>query len=97
MPLIFLLIKSNRFFCFLVNIEQISYIYCSTKVLLISQHIKSQQNRGLFNQRTEKIEFLSKFFKSDSPIKKVLIFVFCAISKSSSFVLIPLSEINGPL
>ena len=46
---------------------------------------------------TEKIELLSKFFKSDSPIKKVLIFVFLLISKSSSFVLIPLSEINGPL
>ena len=47
--------------------------------------------------KTEKIEFLFKFFKSDSPIKKVLIFVFLLISKSSSFVLIPLSEIKGPV
>ena len=31
--LIFLFINISRFFCFLVNIEQTSYIYCSTKVL----------------------------------------------------------------
>jgi len=43
------------------------------------------------------MELFFKFFKSDSPIKKVLIFVFFVISKSSSFVLIPLSEIKGPL
>ena len=28
---------------------------------------------ALFDYKTEKIELLSKFFKSDSPIKKVLI------------------------
>ena len=89
--------NKSRFFCFLVSIEQMSYIYCSTKVLLISQQVKSQQNWGLFNQRTEKIEFLSKSFKSDSPIKKVLIFVFFVISKSFSYVLITLSEIKGSL
>jgi hypothetical protein len=43
------------------------------------------------------MELLSKFFKSDSPIKKVLIDVLFESSNSSSFVLIPLSEINGPL
>ena len=42
------------------------------------------------------LNFLSKFFKSDSPIKKVLIDVLFFKSKSSSFVLIPLSEIRGP-
>ena len=31
--LIFLLMNKSKFFCFLVSIEQISYIYCSTKVL----------------------------------------------------------------
>ena len=48
--------------------------------------------------RTEKMElFGSKFFKSDSPIKKVLIEVLYVVrSNSSPFVLIPLSEINGP-
>ena len=40
--LIFLFINKSRFFCFLVSIEQMSYIYCSTKVLLISQQVKSQ-------------------------------------------------------
>ena len=50
----------------------------------------------LFNYRTENIGFLSKFFKSDSPIKKVFIDVSFVILKSSSFVLIPLSEIRGP-
>ena len=43
------------------------------------------------------MELFSKFFKSDSPIRKVLIDVLFESSKSSSFVLIPLSEINGPL
>ena len=46
--------------------------------------------------KTEKIEFFSKFFKSDSPIKKALIEVLFFRSKSSYFVLIPLSEIKGP-
>ena len=50
---------------------------------------------GLFDYKTEKIELFSKFFKSDSPIKKVLIEVLSDNSNSSSFVLIPLSEING--
>ena len=45
----------------------------------------------------EKIELLFKFFKSDSPIRKVLIEVLFESSNSSSFVFIPLSEINGPL
>ncbi len=44
----------------------------------------------------EKIELLFKFFKSDSPIRKVLIDVLLESSKSSSFVFIPLSEIKGP-
>ena len=44
----------------------------------------------------EKIEFFSKFFKSDSPIRKVLILVFELISNNSSLFLIPLSEIIGP-
>ncbi len=52
---------------------------------------------GLFIYKTEKIEFFSKFFKSDSPIKKVFIDVLFFRSKSSSLVLIPLSEISGPL
>ena len=34
------------------------------------------------------MEFLSKFFKSDSPIKKVLYLVFLEISKKTSFFLI---------
>ena len=42
-------------------------------------------------------QYIELYNKSDSPINKVLIFVFFTISKSSSFVLIPLSEINGPL
>ena len=54
---------------------------------------------GLLFNNSNKIfdNLFFKFFKSDSPIKKVLIFVFLLISKSSSLVLIPLSEINGPL
>jgi hypothetical protein len=42
------------------------------------------------------MEFSDKFFKSDSPIKKVFIEVLFFKSKSSSFVFIPLSEIRGP-
>ena len=35
--LIFLLMNINKFFCFFVSIEQISYIYCSIKVLILKQ------------------------------------------------------------
>jgi len=43
------------------------------------------------------MELFSKFFKSDSPIRKVLIEVLFESSNSSSFDFIPLSEIKGPL
>ena len=33
----YLFINNSKFFCFLVSIEQISYIFCSIKVLIINQ------------------------------------------------------------
>ena len=45
--------------------------------------------------KREKILLFSKSFKSDSPIKKVLIEVLFFISSNSSLVLRPLSEIRG--
>ena len=44
--LIFLFMNKSRFFCFLVNIEQISYIYCSTKVLILNQCVISLYFKG---------------------------------------------------
>ena len=52
---------------------------------------------GYLDYKTEKILLLSKFFKIDSPMRKVFIFVFEEISNNSSLFFIPLSEIRGPL
>ena len=42
------------------------------------------------------MELSSKFFKSDSPIKKVLIEVLSANFNNSSLDFIPLSDTSGP-
>ena len=46
--LIFLFIYTSRFFCFLVSIEQTSYIYRSIKVLILNQCLKTLNFKGLF-------------------------------------------------
>jgi len=72
---------------------------CSQKFRVTSERIKSiwRESEKLTRLLNEKIEFLSKFFKSDSPIKKVLIDVLLFRSNNSSLFLIPLSDIKGPL
>ena len=83
--------------------NEVSGIDHTFSIILVNDASTDQITENLSNfsnlnsvQIAEKIELLFKFFKSDSPIKKVLIEVFFDKSKSSSFVLIPLSEINGP-